>query len=214
MIKQHFFNRDAQEVAIDLLGKILYVWDQDMWLSAMIIETEAYYLIDKASHASLGFTAKRQALFMPAGTLYMYYARGGDSLNISCQGEGNAVLIKSAYPYLDNKSHPDMIARMQANNPAKNHSTPRPIAKLCNGQTLLCKSLRLKVPEWDKQTFNAKKFYLADRNYQPQGVLITKRLGIPAGRDEDLPYRFVLQEYAKFATKPVAIKNLPSATPE
>jgi len=43
-------------------------------LTAQILETEAYYLNDKASHASLGFTEKRKALFMPPGTIYMYFS--------------------------------------------------------------------------------------------------------------------------------------------
>ena len=94
MLNNRFFNRDAAIVAKDLLGKVLRVKHNTLWLSASIIETEAYYLNDKASHASLGYTEKRKALFMPAGTIYMYYARGGDSFNISCQGDGNAVLIK------------------------------------------------------------------------------------------------------------------------
>ncbi len=207
MIDNNFFHRDAQEVARDLLGKVLYVWDHDMWLSAMIIETEAYYREDKASHASLGFTEKRQALFMPPGTIYMYYARGGDSLNISCQGEGNAVLIKSAYPYQDADTAPNMIERMQKNNPSANNPNPRPLLKLCNGQTLLCKSLNLKVPVWNKQHFNQNAFYIADKGYHPTGVIINPRLGIPKGRDEHLLYRFMLQEFSKHTTKPPRLKK-------
>ena len=201
MINTAFFNRDAQLVAKELLGKILYVWDRDMWLSAIIIETEAYYREEKASHASLGFTEKRKALFMPPGTIYMYYARGGDSLNISTKGDGNAVLIKSAYPYQDINSAPDLISRMQANNPAKNTPAPRPLHKLCNGQTLLCRSLNLKVPHWDAQQFDSNKFYIADKGYHPSGIIITPRLGIPRGRDQHLPYRFILQEFAQHSTK-------------
>lgn len=201
MINTAFFNRDAQLVAKELLGKIIYVWDCDMWLSAMIIETEAYYRDEKASHASLGFTEKRKALFMPPGTIYMYYARGGDSLNISTKGEGNAVLIKSAYPYQDINSPPNLILRMQANNPAKNNSTPRPIHKLCNGQTLLCRSLNLKVAHWGAQQLDPNKFYIADKGYKPSGIISTPRLGIPEGRDEHLPYRFILQEFAQYSTK-------------
>lgn len=198
MINDSFFDRDAQLVAKELLGKILYVWDRDMWLSAMIIETEAYYREEKASHASLGFTEKRKALFMPPGTIYMYYARGGDSLNISTQGEGNAVLIKSAYPH---HGDPKIISRMQANNPAKNNLAPRPIHKLCNGQTLLCRSLSLKVPEWDGKQFDSSKFYIADHNYQSCDIIVTPRLGIPHGRDEHLLYRFILQEFAQYSSK-------------
>jgi DNA-3-methyladenine glycosylase len=192
---------NAQLVAKEFLGKILYVWDHDMWLSAMIIETEAYYREEKASHASLGFTEKRKALFMPPSTIYMYYARGGDSLNISTQGDGNAVLIKSAYPYQDIKSGPNIISRMQAINPAKNNPTPRPLNKLCNGQTLLCRSLNLKVPDWNAQQFDPSRFYIADKGYQSSEIIITPRLGIPQGRDQHLPYRFILREFAQFSTK-------------
>lgn len=88
ILDSYFFDRDAQLVAQALLGKVLRHRVQGQWLEAQIIETEAYYLHDKGSHASLGFTQKRAALFMPAGTIYMYYARGGDSLNISCHGAG------------------------------------------------------------------------------------------------------------------------------
>ena len=90
-----FFDRDAQTLARDLLGKVIRHRQGDLWLAARIIETEAYYLTDKGSHASLGFTEKRKALFLDGGHIYMYYARGGDSLNFSAQGPGNAVLIKT-----------------------------------------------------------------------------------------------------------------------
>ena len=90
-------------------GKIIYSKYNDLWLTAQILETEAYYLNDKASHASLGFTEKRKALFMPPRTIYMYFSRGSDSLNISCHGEGNAVLIKSGYPIKNSGSFGVMI---------------------------------------------------------------------------------------------------------
>ena len=63
-----------------------------------IFETEAYYINNCGSHASLGFTEKCKALFMILGTIYMYYAHGGDFLNFSCPGDGNTVLVKSGFP--------------------------------------------------------------------------------------------------------------------
>jgi DNA-3-methyladenine glycosylase len=192
-----FFNRDPQMVAQELLGKALKRFYQGIWLNAQIIETEAYYIHDKASHASLGWTEKRKALFMPAGTIYMYYARGGDSFNVSCQGDGNAVLIKSAVPY---GNDPEMIALMQKLNPQKN-GNPRSIEKLCKGQTLLCKSLHLKVPEWNQQQFDAQKLRIDDTGYEPASVIQTTRLGIPKGRDEYLPYRFISGEHVNFCTQ-------------
>lgn len=95
-----FFDRDAQTLAKDSLGKVIRHRAGDVWLSARIIETEAYYLAEKGSHASLGYTEKRKALFLDGGHIYMYYARGGDSLNFSAQGPGNAVLINTSMIYL------------------------------------------------------------------------------------------------------------------
>jgi 3-methyladenine DNA glycosylase Mpg len=79
---------------------------------------------------------------MDGGTIYMYYSRGGDSFNISAAGPGNAVLIKSAYPWIDSIAGPAALAIIQ-----------------------------------------------------------TTRLGITAGRDEHLPYRFVDPAYARFSTR-------------
>ncbi len=200
MLPATFFNRPALELAPDLLGKVIRYRHQGVWLSARIIETEAYLLTDKGSHASLGYTEKRQALFADGGTIYMYYARGGDSVNFSAQGPGNAVLIKSAYPYFDQLSPQSTLSILQANNPDR-QGQPRPVHKLCSGQTLLCKSLGLKVPDWDNQRFSAEHFYVEDCGLRPLEILQTTRLGISQGRDEDLPYRFVDAEYAAYCTK-------------
>ena len=207
MLTQSFFNRDPQLVAQQLLGKILRHNYHGIWLSAQIIETEAYYLTDKASHASLGYTEKRKALFMPAGTIYMYYARGGDSLNLSCAGDGNAVLLKAGLPYLNDKNPEKMLQLMQKLNPQKN-GQPRAIEKLCAGQTLLCKSLGLKVKEWDTKQFDAKKLRIDDVGIQPADIIQTTRLGIPLGRDEHLPYRFISRDYAMHCTKNPIKKKL------
>lgn len=197
-----FFDRDASLVAQDLLGKVICVKQDALWLRARIIETESYYSHEKGSHASLGWTKKRHALFMPAGTIYMYYARGGDSFNISCQGAGNAVLIKSGFPFIDNFACDEMIARMQQFNPQKNGDL-RPLHKLCSGQTLLCKSLGLKVKEWDQKSFTQEKFYIADVDEVTPHILQTPRLGIPLERDAHLPLRFIDYRYQQYCTKKV-----------
>jgi len=199
-----FFNRTPTIVAQDLLGKIIRVQYKDIWLSAQIIETEAYYKKEKGSHASLGFTLKRKALFMPPGTVYMYYARGGDSLNISCRGPGNAVLIKSAVPYtkdLEEERSAHMIQTMLDLNPSKNIHKPRDPRYLCSGQTLLCKALGLLVKEWDQKQFSRERFYIAEDDYRPKQLIQARRLGIPLGRDEHLLYRWVDNEYAQYATE-------------
>ncbi len=207
MLKASFFNRDACLVAQQLLGKIIRRKHQGHWLAARIIETEAYYMEEKGSHSSIGYTEKRKAMFMPAGTIYMYYARGKDSLNVSCKGKGNAVLIKSAYPFFDKFSDANALQIMQQLNPTISGST-RSIDKLCKGQTLLCHSLNLKVNEWDQQQFDAKKFYIDDIKNLPGKIIQATRLGIPAGRDEHLQYRFIDYDFARFCTSnPLTKRN-------
>jgi len=161
ILQPDFFDRDAGVVARSLLGKVIRHNYKGKWLAARIIETEAYYLDEKGSHASLGYTEKRKALFMPAGTIYMYYARGKDSLNVSCRGKGNAVLIKSAFPFEDRATHPRAIAIMQSLNPSASGEL-RPLEKLCSGQTLLCQAMAIKVSDWDQQQFDRQRFYFDD----------------------------------------------------
>jgi len=199
-LDDHFFDRDAQRVARELLGKIIRHRQGELWLSARIIETEAYYAAEKGSHASLGYTFKRRALFMPGGHIYMYYARGGDSLNFSAGGPGNAVLIKSAIAWQDAISGAESLAQMQRNNPDASGAA-RPLARLCSGQTLLCRALGLKVPTWDAERFDWQQLFVEDCGLAPARIIQTTRLGIPAGRDEHLPYRFVDAAFATSCTR-------------
>jgi len=208
ILNNQFFNYDACLVAEQLLGKIIRHNLSGNWLSAQIIETEAYYIDEKGSHAYLGFTPKRKALFMPPGTIYMYYSRGKDSFNISCMGKGNAVLIKSGIPYLDNTHSENMIKIMQQNNPLNNGFPDRPPMNLCSGQTLLCKSLGITVKKWDQKQFNSNQFFIEDVDLLLNKIIKTKRLGIPQGRGEHLLYRFIDFDNVKYSTKnPLTIKN-------
>ena len=202
MLNASFFDKDASDVAKALLGKVLSHNVGGVWRRVRIIETEAYYIHEKGSHASLGYTENRRALFMPAGTIYMYYARGGDSFNVSCHGEGNAVLLKSGVATEDNP--PDVLSAMAEANPVMNRKTgesrPRPFDRLCSGQTLLCKSMGLKVTEWRGKTFDAASIYIDDIGYTPENIAVAPRLGIPKGRDEHLPLRFIDTAFIKSTT--------------
>ena len=193
MLEQSFFDRDSEVLARDLLGKVIRSYYKGIYLSAMILETEAYYMKEKGSHSHTGCTPSRKAMFMPAGTIYMYYSRGKDSLNVSSNGEGNAVLIKAGVPYCKDGNTKRMIKLMQELNPHPNRDEPREEKKLCVGQTLLCKSLNLRVADWNQKQFN-EKFYIEDVGFRPKDIIVTPRKGIPVGRDEDLPYRFVIKE--------------------
>ena len=197
-LNQVFFDRDPLELCRALLGKVMCRYLAPHWLFARIVETEAYYKNEKGSHSSLGETPKRRAMFMPPGTLYMYYAHGRDSLNISARGYGNAVLVKAAVPCIPPLGEAG-LAHMHQRNPLPD-GRARETRRLLAGQTLLCRALGLKVTDWDQHTF-AEQFYLADDGYQPGHIIQCPRLGIPRGRDEHLPYRFVDAAHRRSATR-------------
>lgn len=200
MLDGDFFDQTALRLAQALIGKVLRHRVGDDWLSARIIETEAYYRRERGSHASLGRTPSREPLFMPAGTIYMYYARGGDSLNVSARGAGNAVLIKSAFPYFDPLSPRETaLPCMQALNP-KTGGHVREEERLCRGQTLLCKALGLRVVDWSGERFDPERFYVDDVGYEARQLVRARRLGIPEGRDEHLMYRFVDHAFVRHCT--------------
>lgn len=210
MLTSVFFDRDPEELAKELLGKVLrrrFINAYgSFWLAARIIETEAYYLSEKGSHSSLGYTEKRRAMFMAPGTIYMYYARGGDSLNFSARGKGNGVLVKSGYPHIDKLSPESTLDIMRSINPGS--KTARRRGKLCNGQTLICKSLNLKVPEWNQQQFKRNEFRLEDINETIGSIIKCQRLGIPEGRDHELMLRFIEKDYSHFCTSnPLTKRN-------
>lgn len=201
MLKPAFFNRDSCTLARALLGKVIRRRYKGAWLACRIIETEAYYLHEKGSHSSLGYTEKRKAMFMPAGTIYMYYARGSDSLNLSAKGKGNAVLIKSGFPWFDHQSPPGNLAVMQGLNPVKGSGKTRTKETLCAGQTLLCRSLDLKVKDWNQKTFDSDLFYFEDASERPSRIIQTTRLGIHPERDAHLMQRFIDYDFALYCTR-------------
>ena len=205
-LTSEFFNCDAVTLAQKLIGVIICRQYNGITLKAQIIETEAYAVEDKASHGSLGLTEKRKALFMPPGTVYMYYSRGSDSFNISAKGEGAAVLIKSAIVPDMMLNNEKMLNIMHQLNPAKD--TKRDVMKLLSGQTLLCKALSMKVNDWDQKQFN-NDLYL-EQQYKPECIIATTRLGIPLHRDAELLYRYIDHQYVTRSTKnPLTMKVKP-----
>lgn len=91
-----FFARPSDEVAPDLVGKIL-------WRSGLgggrLTEVEAYLPeADPASHAARGLTRRNAAMFGPAGTIYVFLSYGVHYLlNLVCdaEGVGSAVLVRA-----------------------------------------------------------------------------------------------------------------------
>ena len=110
-----------------------------------------------------------------------------------------------------------MLDRMQRRNPI--NGKPRKSYKLCSGQTLFCKSLGLKVPDWNRKRLVPGTLELVDFQNPPLEILNTTRLGIPKGRDEHLLLRYLDSGYAESCTqnplksrKKMALKKINQGT--
>lgn len=176
-----FFARSADEVAHDLVGKIL--WRMGVG-GGRLVETEAYLPEgDTACHAARGRTAGNARLFGPPGTLYVYINYGiHHLLNVVCggEGEGTGVLLRSFEPLGE--------ARLLRCN--RGDATGRlPLKALASGPGRLGQALGVDLSLNGLALGEASGVYLLDDGCRPP-VERTPRIGISGSAH--LPLRYIL----------------------
>jgi DNA-3-methyladenine glycosylase len=101
-LQESFYSRDTEEVAKDLLGKILVHKTEKGVLSGKIVETEAYFgSNDPASHAYRKKTKRNFLMFESPGKAYVYLCYGNYWLfNIVAKENDapGAVLVRALEP--------------------------------------------------------------------------------------------------------------------
>jgi DNA-3-methyladenine glycosylase len=99
LVPRDFFNRPAEQVAPELLGRVLEHETADGLVAVEITEVEAYAgESDPASHAWRGRTARTAVMYGPPGHAYVYFTYGMHfCVNLVCLPEGtaNAVLLRA-----------------------------------------------------------------------------------------------------------------------
>lgn len=122
-----FFARPVQEVAADLLGRLLLV----AGAGGPIVEVEYYDEDDPASHSFRGPTPRAAVMFGPPGRLYVYRSYGLHwCANVVCEppGRGAAVLLRAVEPAVG-------LERMRERRPGRSDRD------LCRGPGRLCQAL-------------------------------------------------------------------------
>jgi DNA-3-methyladenine glycosylase len=127
-----FYNRKTDEVARDLLGKILIRRIDNELLGGLIVETEAYFgSEDPASRAFRGKKQYNRVMFEDPGHLFIYNVHHYWMLNFVAHNNGvGGILIRAIEPTMGVKT-------MKRNRPVINHR------ELTNGPGKLTIALRV-----------------------------------------------------------------------
>jgi len=117
-LKRTFYNREADIVAKDLLGKLLVRRVAGKTLVGRIVETEAYLgEHDLACHTAKGMTERNRVMFGPAGHTYVYMIYGMyycTNIVTESVGRGSAVLLRALEPIKnvkDKTSGPGLLSK-------------------------------------------------------------------------------------------------------
>jgi DNA-3-methyladenine glycosylase len=173
-----FFERDALEVAPELLGKVLVVGE----CSARIVEVEAYRSDEPASHTFRGRTPRNAVMFGEAGHLYVYFTYGMHHCTNVVTGwpdDGQGVLLRAVVPLGGLEV---MRSRRPAGTPTKHVS---------DGPGKLSQALGLTLADSGTDACDGGSIWFGDDGTAPPvEPLATPRIGIT--KAVDLPWRFLV----------------------
>ncbi len=151
---------------------------------ARIVETEAYrYADDPGCHAHGRTSMKNMAMFGPPGFAYVYLCYGVHwMLNVVAHPEddGSAVLIRAAEPISGWEVNPGSLA-----GPGR-LGAMFGLSASDNQMNLLSTSSELRL----------------EPNSPTNAILCGPRIGLAAGKGQELPWRFVDSDRVDWASKP------------
>lgn len=165
-LSQTFFSQDLQDVAHQLLGKIIVHRVANGDYQGFITETEAYGgADDPASHAFLGKTKRNWPMFGEAGLLYVYLIYGMYScLNVVVGpvGQPAGVLVRSVVLL------PDL--------------------QKIDGPGRVCRALGISVKDNGMQSTSSQRIWFEDRGIVPTKIQTTPRVGIRKNTEQKWRY--------------------------
>jgi DNA-3-methyladenine glycosylase len=176
-----FYDRDAAAVAPELLNKLLV----GNGVAARLIEVEAYRANeDPGSHAYRGPTQRNASMFAAPGTLYVYFSYGMHwCMNAVCGpgAQAHAVLLRAADPVRG-------IEVMRAR-----RTKARRDRDLLSGPGKLTQAFGISGTDVGTSLVRGGTLKIVDDGTAPPAhPVVTRRIGLGAGKGDDLLLRFTV----------------------
>lgn len=200
ILPREFYIHPPDQVARQLLGKILVRRYEGRRLAGRIVEIEAYFgLDDPAAHAFIGKTPRNAVLFGPPGFAYVYFIYGMHyCLNISCEPEGTpgGVLFRALEPL-------EGIATMAELRGLGADAPPR---LLTSGPGRLCQALGITRTTHNGIDVTSRRsgLHVEDDGWRPATIEALPRIGIRKAAER--PLRFVIAGN-RFVSRAVVMKT-------
>ncbi len=185
-LNRAFFARKPRPVARELLGKVLVRHSDGQFLTARIVEVEAYLgKNDPASHSYAGKTARNAVLFGPPGYAYVYFIYGNHyCLNVSCERDGKAggVLFRAVEPLQG-------IEEMARARKIKVHG-PRDLIRLTSGPGRMAEAFGITRTRDNGGDLTSPHsgLWIGDDGFRARNIKTTPRIGITKAADKRLRY--------------------------
>ncbi len=182
-LDRSFYRRDADEVARDLLGKVMYREEDGKVASGFIVETEAYFGGDDPASrvAQDGKTGNTEVMWMEPGTVFIYMVHGHWMLNVVTgeRGEPSAVLFRALEP---KKGLEKMKERRDRDK----------TRDLCSGPGKLTQALGIDKSLDRSDICSEEELYISEESFSDFSVGRSKRVGVTEDLDE--PLRFYVED--------------------
>jgi DNA-3-methyladenine glycosylase len=194
-----FYDREADLVARDLLGRTLSHRTGEGTTAGRIVEVEAYMgPHDPACHAAAGLTPRTRALFGPPGTAYVYFIYGNHwCVNAVTReaGYGAAVLIRALEPIAG-------IALMR-----RRRSAAKGDRELANGPGKLCAALGIAAPQNGVPLQEGSLRILTGSPVPDRAVRVSPRVGITKAAGEMLRFYVAQSSYVSRVPQAIASRS-------
>ena len=175
ILPRSFYAQDTVTVAKELLGKRLVRKTNNLEMSGIIVETEAYRNNDDpASHAFKRITERNKAMFEEVGKAYIYFTYGMHyCFNVVAKSpkfNAGAVLIRAIIPE-------NGIKMMEKNRGAKD------MKKLTDGPGKLTKALAITKKHYGVDLTRDSELFIAEGWKTLGRINASPRIGIKNGTD-------------------------------